>query len=317
VLEVCRTWAIDLPADARGIVAGLSQQQRAQARSERREREAARLEAQRAYGRRSEKLRRALDKAPTTAERYANGEAEMFKATSAAYYAAHVDSQAWRDVLARRASMPIADQHGRVAVDETGQPMTATGHIEAASGERQGEGPWLGNRSRRRELVSPQRQHVVGDPPADSPYSTQIPASASVTAAALIAQAGSLQRQRQPYLGQAVHRCGAAGARKAAGSPGLLRRDDARACRPDARGPARPAQQRHGRRAVRRPADVRAGPAVTGYPDDEAGLPGFGELTGPSGSLAAPRSRPRPWRKWASRRCRATAITGGGSTRGH
>ncbi len=97
-----------LPLSVRGIYGGMLGAERIRARRallrQLREqaareagREAARLEGRRDYGRRSEKLRRVLGKAPTTAERYAAGEAGMFRASAGAYYLAHRE-----EIIAKR-----------------------------------------------------------------------------------------------------------------------------------------------------------------------------------------------------------------------
>ncbi len=119
VLEACRTLALSMPLTIQGIIAGTGQAERARLSKERRqqaaalrEREAARLEARRRDARNSERRRRLLGKAPTTASRYANGEAEMFRAAALSYYAAHAE-----EVKAKR--------RARYARQKAGKPDAA------------------------------------------------------------------------------------------------------------------------------------------------------------------------------------------------
>lgn len=67
-------------------------------------------------------------------------------------------------VYDRLASQPMVTADGRVAVDQHGRAMTAADHIEAASGQRLGEGVFYGDqhygkdgKPYRRELTAPQR----------------------------------------------------------------------------------------------------------------------------------------------------------------
>jgi hypothetical protein len=79
-------------------------------------------------------------------------------------------------------------------------------HVESWTGERQGEGVWLGERSRRRELRKPQTTHVSGDPdaPAGTPEArrTAIPTSTRAIADAMIAQDARLQPRSQSAVGR-------------------------------------------------------------------------------------------------------------------
>jgi len=118
--HVClTTLALSMPLTIQGIIAGTGQAERARLSKERRqqaaalrEREAARLEARRRDARNSERRRRLLGKAPTTASRYANGEAEMFRAAALSYYAAHAE-----EVKAKR--------RARYARQKAGKPDAA------------------------------------------------------------------------------------------------------------------------------------------------------------------------------------------------
>jgi hypothetical protein len=98
--------------------------------------------------------------------------------------------------------MPLADHHGRVAFDQHGQPMTPAAHFEAWSGERQREGVFLGDRSQRRELVSPQRRQVVGDPDDDDDRGILMPYSTRAAAARIIGQNPLLRSRRQSAVGR-------------------------------------------------------------------------------------------------------------------
>jgi hypothetical protein len=112
----------------------------------------------------------------------------------------------WRSALQRHAAQPLIDANGQVAFDQAGNPMTAMDHVESWTGERQGEGVWLGERSRRRELRKPQTTHVSGDPdaPAGTPEArrTAIPTSTRAIADAMIAQDARLQPRSQSAVGR-------------------------------------------------------------------------------------------------------------------
>jgi hypothetical protein len=121
---------------------------------------------------------------------------------AASYGSTPVESGAWRGVLARHSRIPLADHHGQVALDQFGLPMTASEHVEAWSGERQKEGVWLGDRSARRELISPQRRQVVGDPSADDLHGEPMPYGTRAAAAQIIAENPVLQTRRQSAEGR-------------------------------------------------------------------------------------------------------------------
>jgi hypothetical protein len=87
---------------------------------------------------------------------------------------------------ARLASQPWADQHGRTWADQFGRPVTLTGHVEAATGERLGHGVQFETGAGRPDVVSPQRQARFGDPSADpgeDPGGGVPPETAAVAAA--------------------------------------------------------------------------------------------------------------------------------------
>ncbi len=121
---------------------------------------------------------------------------------AASYAVSPADAEAWRGYLRERAGQPLADHHGQVAYDQHGQPMTAAAHFEALTGERQKEGVWLGDRSARRELISPQRRQVVGDPSADDPHGEPMPYGTRAAAAQIIAENPVLQTRRQSAVGR-------------------------------------------------------------------------------------------------------------------
>ncbi len=100
--------------------------------------------------------------------------------------------EALRDsgAYARLAARPFTDANGRQFTDQFGQPLTATGHLEAATGERLGNGSVFETGYGARELLAPQRQAVFGDP--DDPHDSgaHVPHTTAATVAAYRAQAG-------------------------------------------------------------------------------------------------------------------------------
>jgi hypothetical protein len=67
----------------------------------------------------------------------------------------------------RLASQPFADSNGRTWSDQHGDPVTLTGHVEAASGERLRDGAAFETGHGRRSLTTPQRVQRFADPSAD------------------------------------------------------------------------------------------------------------------------------------------------------
>lgn len=93
-------------------------------------------------------------------------------------------------VFERKAMSPVTDSRGLEWRDaQYGSPMTMTDHIEALTGQRLGDADPYSVRPRR-ELVSPARPAVYGDP--DDPHAAPggIPGSTAATAAALARQIG-------------------------------------------------------------------------------------------------------------------------------
>src|SRR5689334_13724514 len=87
---------------------------------------------------------------------------------------------------------PHLDEDGLPWIDqEFGAPMTLTDHIEALTGQRLGDASlWEAHRGQRRELASPARPQVYGDPDDPDAIPLPFPASTAATVAALAAQAG-------------------------------------------------------------------------------------------------------------------------------
>jgi len=112
----------------------------------------------------------------------------------ASYGATPEDSAGWRAALSRRGSQPFADADGRGWRNGRGDLASLGDHVEAMTGQRHGESPFYGDRSKRRELASVQPERVLADPSADpgsaEAYREDVPHSALATARALAAQAG-------------------------------------------------------------------------------------------------------------------------------
>jgi hypothetical protein len=112
--------------------------------------------------------------------------------------------EALRGEMQLKAHRPLLDEDGQPWLDARyGSPMTATDHVEALTGQRQGDVDPYRVRPRR-ELITAARRAVFGDP--DDPDGLPLPVSASTarTAAALARQASittyaSGQAQRDAY----------------------------------------------------------------------------------------------------------------------
>ena len=118
----------------------------------------------------------------------------------AAYGATPEASDAWRGILSQHSDLPMQDSDGRVWEDRSGQPMRAVDHFEAATGQRQGEGVWLGDRARRRELRKPAPSYSWGDPDSGTPGR---PFPGHAVAQQVIAEDARLQPPRpQPRVGR-------------------------------------------------------------------------------------------------------------------
>ena len=101
-------------------------------------------------------------------------------------------TEALRPELEMRAHRPHLAEDGEPWIDARfGSPMTLTDHIEAATGVRLGDASlWESHRGQRRELVTPARPQVFGDPDDPDGMPLGVPAATARTAAALAAQGG-------------------------------------------------------------------------------------------------------------------------------
>jgi hypothetical protein len=104
------------------------------------------------------------------------------------------DSGAYR----RLASQPFTDSQGRTWQDQRGDPVTLTGHVEAASGERLGGGAAFETGYGKRGLISPQRQARFGDydDPADRGTA---PSHETAAVVGLAAEQMGLSRQSHAF----------------------------------------------------------------------------------------------------------------------
>jgi hypothetical protein len=157
-LEACRQWALALPLDTRGTIAGLGQAERQQIRSQQREREAASLAARRGYGR----LRRQLGIAETPEQmrqRYA-ANPEPRKAYQNAYYQAHRE-----EIIAKR-----RERHAAKRAVPWSRSSSAAGRQSAS--DCQG-----------RATIRPQKRGVRPAPGPKFPRPAALPGGASPTPA--------------------------------------------------------------------------------------------------------------------------------------
>jgi hypothetical protein len=97
-----------------------------------------------------------------------------------------------RPAMADLAQRPLLDADGNPWIDARfGSPMTATDFVESATGIRLGDASlWEAHRGQRRELVSPARPQVFGDPDDPDAMPLAVPAGTARTAALLAAQSG-------------------------------------------------------------------------------------------------------------------------------